>query len=303
RLRLDRNFRIRSAFSDASRTANESGASTHIRCNSARASTSPGHLRPVGGWIGCFQSRGEFRSICLIEATSPGFFGCKCIEHGQHAGRGIPRAGIRHPPSGFSDNYRFVWRKNAQWRATRIANYNRRLGFGHDSSLFARQNGFRHNSPACSAYHEPSSYGQLDQCPTYLAYSVRARSTSLVPLIIARPSGKTVNSNGSPFSSNWNFSRNLLKVTTPLARSTAASCSKSSLPDARWLTCTALRPQRVVVCVPCAPSSHSKSRLAQQGHSPLRPASGATFTRRLVFSQTSIISNSRLMTALLPERI
>ncbi len=32
------------------------------------------------------------------------------------------------------------------------------------------------------------------QCPTYFAYSVRARSTSLVPLMMARPSGKTVNS-------------------------------------------------------------------------------------------------------------
>ena len=32
------------------------------------------------------------------------------------------------------------------------------------------------------------------QCPTYLAYSVRALSGSLVPLMIARPSGNTVNS-------------------------------------------------------------------------------------------------------------
>src|SRR5262249_37764575 len=32
------------------------------------------------------------------------------------------------------------------------------------------------------------------QCPMYFAYSVRALSTSLVPLMIARPSGKTVNS-------------------------------------------------------------------------------------------------------------
>src|SRR5205807_364063 len=31
------------------------------------------------------------------------------------------------------------------------------------------------------------------QCPMYLAYSVRALSTSLVPLMMARPSGKTVN--------------------------------------------------------------------------------------------------------------
>src|SRR5262249_16880417 len=32
------------------------------------------------------------------------------------------------------------------------------------------------------------------QCPMYFAYKVRALSTSLVPLMIARPSGKTVNS-------------------------------------------------------------------------------------------------------------
>src|SRR5262245_56750157 len=37
-------------------------------------------------------------------------------------------------------------------------------------------------------------FPRVYQCPMYFAYSVRALSTSLVPLMIARPSGNTVNS-------------------------------------------------------------------------------------------------------------
>src|SRR5262249_23758266 len=39
-----------------------------------------------------------------------------------------------------------------------------------------------------------SPCGAAAQCPMYFAYSVRALSTSLAPLMIARPSGNTVNS-------------------------------------------------------------------------------------------------------------
>ena len=74
------------------------------------------------------------------------------------------------------------------------------------------------------------------QCPTYFAYSVRALSGSLVPLMIARPSSNTVNSYGSPFSISWNFRRNLLYVTSPDCYSTPARNAKSSFPFVRWVT-------------------------------------------------------------------
>src|SRR5262245_9535 len=76
--------------------------------------------------------------------------------------------------------------------------------------------------------------GPLDyQWPMYLAYSVRAFSVSSVPLMIARPSGKTVNSYSAPASRSWNFRRNLLKLTWPDTPSCRARSSKFKRPDTR----------------------------------------------------------------------
>src|SRR5439155_17035392 len=55
------------------------------------------------------------------------------------------------------------------------------------------------------------SHPHHPQCPTYFAYNVRALSTSLVPLMMARPSGKTVNSQPSA----WNLSKKRLSLTSP----------------------------------------------------------------------------------------
>ena len=114
------------------------------------------------------------------------------------------------------------------------------------------------------------------QCPTYFAYSVLALSMSLVPLMIARPSGNTVNS----CSSAMNFSRNLLKLTVAAHRLEVPGhlLEVQLRRHAMRRTCTALRPHRLVVCEPCSPSSHSNFLRWQQGQSTL-PSSGAILMR------------------------
>src|SRR5262249_9424930 len=140
---------------------------------------------------------------------------------------------------------------------------------GHDPGLLVGQDQLRHGS----ASFLPSTIPRR-QCPMYFAYSVRARSTSLVPLMIARPSGNTVNSCPSA----WNSSRRRLHLPPPSASRCGAMSSKFSRAGVRCATCTALRPHRVVVCEPCSPSSHSKRRRRQHGQSTL-PRSGAILIR------------------------
>src|SRR5262249_1059831 len=106
--------------------------------------------------------------------------------------------------------------------------------------------------PISLRFRHPS----LAQCPTYFAYSVRPRSTSFVPLMIPRPPGNPVNSYPSPS----NFSRKRLKLTFPIAPRWRAISSKFNRDGVRCVTCTALRPHRLVVCEPCSPSSHSNLR-------------------------------------------
>src|SRR5262245_60345447 len=110
--------------------------------------------------------------------------------------------------------------------------------------LLFGQRDLRHLAPPRMQYTtdrtRPSFNVRCRQCPTYFAYSVFALSGSSVPLMIARPSGKTVNW----YSSTSNLSMNLLKVTLPSAMRSRDIASKSSLPATRWLTCTALRPHR-----------------------------------------------------------
>src|SRR5262249_9172608 len=81
----------------------------------------------------------------------------------------------------------------------------------HDFRLLFRQDQFRHGStPFRPQSTAPGIMPTISQCPMYFAYSVRARSTSLVPLMIARPSGNTVNSCPSAV----NLSRKRLKLTS-----------------------------------------------------------------------------------------
>src|SRR5579885_89860 len=94
----------------------------------------------------------------------------------------------------------------------RVADFDRAAGLRDGPRLFFRQHDVRHGiaflrRPVYAAARRRVKPTALPlQCPTYFAYSARALSTSLVPLMIARPSGNTVNS----WPSAVNFSRKRL---------------------------------------------------------------------------------------------
>ena len=135
----------------------------------------------------------------------------------------------------------------------------------------------------------------------YFAYSVRALSASLGPLDDRPAVGEDRELVRLAVLDEVELQQELVEAhRARSASSSPARSSKSSLLGGA-VASPARRCGRtgVVVCVPCAPSSHSNLR-AQHGQFALAASSGATLSRRLVFSQTSRMISSRLTASLLP---
>src|SRR5438309_118747 len=93
------------------------------------------------------------------------------------------------PVNGIEQLERHSWLGMAQHLAGGVTHEHQTGGVAKQSGLLFGQDDLCHVR-LLRAYSTASA----SQCPIYFAYNVRALSTSLVPLMIARPSGNTVNS-------------------------------------------------------------------------------------------------------------
>ena len=130
----------------------------------------------------------------------------------------------------------------------------------------------------------------------YLAYSTRARSVSSVPLMMARPSANTVNSYASPAIGNRSPST---ETCSPSPPPVAGNCFGPTRRSSRVLRpaladlhrVPAAQARRLGAVRPGEPLELPQG--AARALRPLRPFSGAIFTRRVVFSHTFSRNSSR----------